>query len=53
MGVMLSSWQAAKSRSGRLSKDSHEAEFERMSDEELIKAIEAQANKLAIKIKLS
>jgi hypothetical protein len=36
-----------------MSKDSHEAEFERMSDEELIKAIEARANKLGIKIKLS
>ena len=26
-----------------MSKDSHEAEFERMSDDELIKAIEARA----------
>ena len=33
-------------------KDSHEAEFERMSDEELIKAIEERANKLGIKINL-
>ena len=33
-------------------KDSHEAEFERMSDEELIKAIAEQANKLGIKINL-
>ena len=34
-------------------KYSHEAELERMLDEELIKAIEARANKLGIKIKLS
>jgi purine-nucleoside phosphorylase len=33
-------------------KDSHEAEFERMSDEELIKAIAERANKLGIKINL-
>jgi hypothetical protein len=33
-------------------KDSHEAEFERMSEEELIKAIEERANKLGIKINL-
>jgi hypothetical protein len=33
-------------------KDSHEAEFERMSDEEIIKAIEERANKLGIKINL-
>jgi len=31
----------------------HEAQFERMSDEEIIKAIEERANKLGIKINLS
>jgi hypothetical protein len=29
----------------------HEAEFERMSDEDIIKALEERANKLGIKIK--
>ena len=34
-------------------KDGDEAKFERISDEELIKAIEERANKLGIKINLS
>jgi hypothetical protein len=31
----------------------HDAQFERMSDEEIIKAIEERANKLGIKVNLS
>jgi hypothetical protein len=34
-------------------KDSDETELERMSDEELAKALEERANKLGIKINLS
>jgi hypothetical protein len=44
--------QGAKEKPPIVQKDSHEAEFERMSDEELIKAIEERANKLGIKINL-